>query len=124
MTAEQMYSIELTEWAKTVDFYLAQLDIYQERLAEVAAKNNRLNVTPSIELYQNQFVVQKDALQTIQHDIHQQQTKIAEEVKEISKLKNLDIVDEEFLLRDRVQVAEKILLELKHSFYRFLSKVL
>jgi hypothetical protein len=124
MTADELYTIELNEWNKTVEFYLSEIDIFQERLAEVAGKNNKITVTAGVELFQNQFIVQKEVLQTIRRDLHRQQAEIVAEVKKGAKITDMDVVDNEFLLRDRVQMMEKILLELKHSFYRFLSKVL
>jgi len=124
MTADELYSIELNEWNRVIDFYFAELDIFKERLTEVADKNNKQSVTTGIEHFQNQFIVQNEALQGLRHDVHRQQLEITAEVKKAAKIINMDIVDAEFLLRDRVHVAEKILLELKHSFYRFLAKVL
>lgn len=124
MTAQELYTIELNEWSKTIDFYLEELRIFEERLAEVSIKNNKPTVTVSIEHFQNQFIVQKEALQTLGRDVHRQQDQIVAQVKAKEIITDMDIVDTQFLLRDRVHLAEKIALELKHSFYRFLADVL
>jgi len=124
MTADELYTIEANEWKKIIEFYLSELDIFGERLEEVARKNTSRAIAASIESFENQFVVQKEALQKLRHEINHQQELLTADVRRAGVLADLDVVDEEFLLRDRMQTAEKILLELKHSFYRFLSKVL
>lgn len=124
MTAQELYTIELNEWSKTIDFYLAELGIFEERLAEVSMKNNKQPITSSIEHFQNQFIAQKEALQTLGRDVHRQRDDIVAQVKITDIITDIDIVDTQFLLRDRVHLAEKIALELKHSFYRFLANVL
>lgn len=124
MTAQELYTIELKEWSKIIKFYLAELDIFEERLAEVCLKNNKRPITASIEHFQNQFIAQKEALQALNRDVKRQQDSIVSQVKASEVITDMDIVDMQFLLRDRVHIAEKIALELKHSFYRFLANVL
>lgn len=124
MTTQELYMIELSEWTKTINFYQGEIGIFEERLTEVAQKNTRPSITGSIEHFQNQFIIQRDALQALGRDVHRQQDKIVLQVKEGDIISDMDIVDEQFMLRDRVHISEKILLELKHSFYRFLANVL
>jgi len=124
MTADEWYTIELNEWNRVIDFYFEELALFNERLAEVAGKNNKPAVTGAIEHFQNQFIVQKEVLQALKHDMHRQLAEITSQVKGAAKITNMNTVDTEFVLRDRVHTAEKILLELKHSFYRFLATVL
>lgn len=124
MTAAELYSIEITEWNRILDFYATEISIFRERLAEVAAKNNKAGVTAAIEHFQNQFIVQEEVLQTLRHDANKQKNTIIDFVKQLGNIGSIDVVDIQFLLRDRMHMEEKILVELKHSFYRFLAKVL
>jgi len=124
MTAQELYAIELNEWDKIIDFYLEELGIFEERLAEVSIKNNKPAITASIEHFQNQFIAQKEALQTLARDVNRQRDEIVAQVKVTEIITKMDIVDTQFILRDRVHLAEKIVLELKHGFYRFLANVL
>ncbi|HWB26448.1 MAG TPA: hypothetical protein VG738_13265 [Chitinophagaceae bacterium] len=123
MSSEELYSHEIIEWNKVIDFYLDEINIFQERLVEVAAKNNKNSVSVSIEHFQNQFIAQKDSLQILKHDIHGQEEDLAAEIKKANKIFDMDIVDNQFYIRERLQMAEKIFIETKHSFYRFLAKV-
>ncbi len=123
MSIEEFYSIELNEWTMSLEFYLGDLDILKERLQEVAHKNTGKSVLASVEHFQDQFIVQKENLQILRHDIQKQKEYLTAELKKFSHLNNLDITDAQHFLRERVQMTEKIFLELKHSFYRFLAKV-
>ena len=113
-----------TIWAKGLEFYRDELDLMTRRLLEISSKNTSEEASKGVEHFQNQFIVQKEALQKLKHDLHKQLTNITGQVKSTAKITNMDTVDMEFVLRDKVHTAEKILLELKHSFYRFLSTVL
>jgi hypothetical protein len=123
MSSEELYSHEIIEWNKSVDFYLEEIKIFQERLLEVAAKNNKPAISVSIEHYQNQFIAQAESLQQLRHDINAQEEAIAKEITKANKIFDMDIVDRQFYLREKMQMSEKIFIETKHSFYRFLAKV-
>ena len=123
MSIEEFFSHELNEWTRNIDFYFADLTILQERLNEVANKNTKEPVMANVEHFQNQFIVQKDNLQIIKHKINVQKDSLEAEVKKIVSLADLDIVDTQHFLRESIQLNEKIFLELKHGFYRFLAKV-
>jgi hypothetical protein len=123
MSIEEFFSHELNEWSRSIEFYLAELDIFNERLAEVTAKNTKNAVLTTAEHFQNQFILQKENLQVLKHKVQVQKDKLQEEAKKTFGLDDLDIVDAQHFLRESVHLSEKILLELKHSFYRFLSKV-
>jgi hypothetical protein len=123
MSAEELYSHEIIEWNNSIAFYLSEIDILQERLLEVAAKNNKEAVSASIEHFQNQFILQKQNLQVLRHDVHKQHDAITVEIQKANKIFNMYIVDNQFFLRERLQMIEKIFVETKHSFYRFLAKV-
>ncbi len=123
MSIEEFFSHELSEWGRNIDFYVADLAILQERLIEVASKNTKQPVMVSVEHFQNQFIVQKDNLQLLKHKINVQKDNLEAEVKKLVSLADLNIVDTQHFLRESIQLNEKIFLELKHSFYRFLAKV-
>lgn len=124
MSLESFFNTELNEWATNIDFYISDLAILEKRLEEVAQKNTKAPVLASVEHFQNQFIVERETLRGLKHAVHVNAEKMQEEIKKFSRIHNLDIVDHHSLLRESVQLSEKIFLELKHSFYRFLSKVL
>lgn len=123
MLLEAFFNHELSEWSGSIAFYLSDLDILQRRLLEVAAKNNKQPIIASIEHFQNQFILQKETLQILKHSVNDLKEKLQEEIKIHARINNLDLVDSQQLLRESIQLSEKIFIELKHSFYRFLAKV-
>ncbi len=123
MSIEEFFKHELNEWGASIEFYLVDLDILQNRLLEVAGKNTKTGVLEGVEHFQNQFIVQKNNLQALKHKVQAQNDKLEAVIKKIKALDDLNLVDEQHFLRDAVQLNEKIFQELKHSFYRFLSKV-
>ncbi len=123
MSIEEFFKHELQEWNASIEFYLVDLDILQNRLIEVAGKNTKTAVMEGVEHFQNQFIVQKDNLQSLRHKVLAQNNKLEAVIKNIKALDDLNLVDEQHFLREAVQLNEKILQELKHNFYRFLSKV-
>ena len=124
MSKAEHYNRELTEWKNSIDFYLDEIKILEERLEEVAWKNTKPSITVNVEHFQNQFILQQEALGILKHDIHAQQLKIEADIIPKNKLTDEEVIANQDLLRDRQQAAEKIFIELKHSFYRFLSRVL
>lgn len=123
MSIEEFFKHELHEWRANIEFYLADLDILDNRLMEVAGKNTKTTIMVGVEHFQNQFTLQKNNLQVFKHKVQEQDDKLNAVVKKIDPLNDLNIVDEQHFLREAVQLNEKIFQELRHSFYRFLSKV-
>ena len=124
MSRDIFFTSEIAEWNGNIDFYLADLDILKQRLLEVASQNTKPAIMESIEHFQNQFIVQKENLQTLKHNINAHKEKLVEEITAHNRIYNNDLVDTQHHLREAIQLSEKIFLELKHSFYRFAAKVL
>jgi hypothetical protein len=123
MSIEEFFKHELNEWGANIEFYLVDLYILNNRLIEVAGKNTKAPIMAGVEHFQNQFIVKKNNLQAFRHKVKTQNAKLEAVIKKINGLDDLNLVDEQHFLREAVQLNEKILQELKHSFYRFLSKV-
>src|SRR5437016_6086255 len=117
------FNPEITEWLGNIDFYLSDLDILEKQLLEVAAKNNKAVIMAGVERFQNQFILQKENLQTLRHEVNTHKEKLCDEITRHNRIYNIDLVDGQQELRESIQLTEKIFLELKHSFYRFLANV-
>lgn len=77
-----------------------------------------------VEHFQNQFIIQKDNLQALSHEIKLQEQEIADDVKRDKILDETDIIGNQSFLRDKMQAAEKVFISLKHEYYRFVARVL
>ncbi|HEY0297621.1 MAG TPA: hypothetical protein VGB84_00235 [Arachidicoccus sp.] len=123
MAIEEFYNQELNEWQKSIYFYLEDINMMEERLRYVTEKNTKTEVLQGVEHFQNQFIAQRAALQLLKHEVHRQKETFETEIENSFQLTNLSVVDTQFLLREKVHTAEKIFIETKHSFYRFLANV-
>jgi len=54
-------------WSSEMNFFKDELSILQNRLNEVASKNTDTEVRKQIEHFQNQFLIQKEQLDIINH---------------------------------------------------------
>ena len=115
---------ELKEWRSSLDLFMQELKSYNNRLNEVAGQNNKEMVLKQVEHFQNQFIVQKDNLETLLHEIKIQEQNIAEDVKRDKILDDTDIIGNQSFLREKVHTSEKIFVALKHDFYSFLARSL
>lgn len=115
---------ELKEWRSAMELFMQELQGYNQRLNDVAGKNNKDVVLKQVEHFQNQFVVQKDNIQTMLHEIKIQEQNIAEDVRRDKILDETDIIGNQSFLREKVHTTEKIFVALKHDFYSFLARAL
>ncbi len=115
---------ELKEWRSAMELFMQELQGYNHRLNDVAGKNNKDVVLKQVEHFQNQFIVQKDNIQTMLHEIKIQEQNIAEDVRRDKILDETDIIGNQSFLREKVHTTEKIFVALKHDFYSFLARSL
>ena len=115
---------ELKEWQSSMELFMQELQGYNQRLNDVAGRNNKDMVLKQVEHFQNQFIVQKDNIQTMLHEIKIQEQNIAEDVRRDKILDETDIIGNQSFLREKVHTTEKIFVALKHDFYSFLARSL
>jgi hypothetical protein len=61
--------LENQDWLKRLDFYKEDLSILRERLDEVTSKNNHVDFLKSVEHFQNQFIIQRNHIDELAHQI-------------------------------------------------------
>ncbi len=114
--------INHSEWLKGLEFYDAEIDIMQNRLLEIVKKNNGKEMMAEVEHFQNQFIVQRDNIDQLQHDIRLHDKEVATEAQaHAGKMKSSGL-DEHSKLQEQVESFEKVFNELRQEFKGFLSK--
>lgn len=113
---------ENSAWISKLDFYRDELKILQDRLEEIATKNNQGEVLPEIEKYQNQFIVQRNNIDEIRHQIRENEQALQEEIKS-----NPVAVDHRKVAyheeeKNAVESFEHVFNELREDFNKFSSK--
>jgi hypothetical protein len=57
------------DWLRELDFYKGEIAILTKRLEEVITANTHIGVTSEVEHFQNKFIVLKEVIDTLGHDI-------------------------------------------------------
>lgn len=72
-TSEKTYLTDLhrnhVEWVSALTFYKEDLKTFIHRLEEIVAKNNHQDVLSKVEHFQNQFIIQRNEIDVLLHDI-------------------------------------------------------
>jgi hypothetical protein len=105
-------------WLNELKFFADELIIYNHRLEDLVDKSNDKEMLASLEHFQNQFIRQKEVLDTLTHDINIHEKSL----KAVFEGKIEADTDYHEYLRDQVDTFKKIYNELKAEFYRFMAK--
>lgn len=79
---EKIYTqhVENSEWISKLKFYDDEILILQNRLSEIASKNNQTEVTAQIEQFQNKFILQQNNIDEIAHKINLNEEALIKEI--------------------------------------------
>jgi len=113
---------EHQEWLNAIDFYKSEFDILQKRLAEIVTKNTSHDALEGVEHFQNQFIVQRNNIDELRHNIneHAHKTKVDAE-KHAGHIEEA-LAEEHEKLKDEFSVFEKVVKELRQEFNEYLTK--
>jgi hypothetical protein len=115
---------EHAEWKNALGFYKDELAIFKNRLTEVASKNTSKENMQMTEHFQNQFLIQTENIDMLQHDINTHLNTMAKEIQQNAGHVNTTQLSSHDLLKNRFENEEKIFTGIKKEFAGFLSKVL
>lgn len=114
---------ELSDWKKLFPFFKDELRIFHLRLTEVVERNSKKRVLGYVEHFQNQFIIQNEEFDLLKQEIYKLESGVEDNFRREGKPFNEEALKKRELLREKVHFAEKIFLETKHEFYRFLARV-
>jgi hypothetical protein len=112
------------EWKNALSFYKDELHVFKNRLTEIVAKNNGKEMMKSVEHFENQFLLQSENIDILQHDISTHINAMAGEIKEHAGHISAPQLATDAQLKDRVESETKVFTELKQEFMAFMSKVM
>ena len=71
METKGLYQLheEHKQWLNNLNFYKDELVIMQNRISEIAQKNSAKEILANVEHFQNQFIIQKEQIDIISHEI-------------------------------------------------------
>lgn len=109
-------------WLNKLLFYKDEVAIMQNRIAEIAKRNNSKEVLAFVEHFQNQLIIQKEQIDILSHDVRKHESDLEQAAK-----KNPTAVDHERLPdhkieKDKIERFEKIIEDLRKELIHFLAK--
>lgn len=110
------------EMLNKVEFYKYDIKILQGRLGEIAQKNSATEVLSMVEHFQNQYIIQNEQADILNHDIKESRRKIEEEVNKNPVAVDHRKIDDNTELRDKVAQFEKSMADLRSESIRFFAK--
>jgi len=113
-----------SEWKNILGFYKDELNIFRERLNEIAGKYTSKEVMQMVEHFQNQFLVQSESIDTLQHDINAHLNTIAKAAMLNAGHVAKDLEPAHTVLQERVERETVIFKDIKVEFMKFLSKLM
>lgn len=71
---------ENTEWMSKLDFYKDEIAILKGRLEEITTKNNAPEVLSQVEHFQNQWIIQRNNIDEISHQVKANEASLLKEI--------------------------------------------
>ena len=115
---------EHTVWLNKLSFYVDDMAIMQKRIEEIAKKNTAKEVQMQVEHFQNKFIVLKEVIDNLSHDI-----KGKEAAVELSAANSPSHIGEHTLvasteLFSRMKNLSNDFIDSRFELNKFLSKTL
>lgn len=115
--------LEYQLWIRELTFYKEEIKIFENHLATLLQKNTGQFMRAQAEHFQNQFILQKEVIDHLKHDLNVSEKQLAAFVHELSgpRLENVRM-DNHPTLRERIATFRKIYKEVKTEFRQFESE--
>ena len=112
--------MEYQLWTRELIFYKEEIKIFENHLAAILNRNNKNEVPAQAEHFQNQFILQKEVIDFLKHDLIVSERQLASFAQELSG-EGIDGIkmDNHGRLRERMSTFRKIYREIKNEFRRF-----
>ncbi|MEY3682682.1 MAG: hypothetical protein RLZZ289_1216 [Bacteroidota bacterium] len=113
---------ENQDWLKRLDFYKEELSIVNERLEELTRKNNNSNFLKEVEHFQNQFLIQRNSIDELGHNIRSNENQLIQEINQNPVAVDHRKVATHEAEADFMGYFEKNFANLRAEFNQFASK--
>jgi hypothetical protein len=112
------------DWLRDLEFYKDELAILTKRLEEPAAKNSSKEVLAQVEHFENKFVLLRELLDILKHDINirEQQVELIANEKPEHINENFSPVND--AIHSRMTDFAKSIADTRYEFNRFLAKTI
>ncbi len=111
-------------WQGRIQFLKKEIETFKSSLGSVVVGDFKLkNAMASVEHFQNQFILQREQLDIIRHDLKQHENLIEDVEKGKGKEPSPGLDNVHKVQREKLEQFEKIFHDLRKEFNVFLDKV-
>ncbi len=115
--------MEYQLWMRELIFYKEEIKIFEHHLEMLLARNNNREFLAEAEHYQNQFILEKEVIDHLKHDLNVSERQLASFVHDLTGMGLASIkMDNHTVLRERMKTFRQIYGQLKHDFRNFESQ--
>ncbi len=122
-TAQPVYLTDLhfehQQWNNELSFFADEIKTFENRLQEIASRNSATETRAQVEQYQNKFILQRDVIDRLKHDIKLHENALAEYAQEHPVALDRVHFDDHHQLRDRMHDFRNLFDELKKNYFKF-----
>jgi hypothetical protein len=112
--------LEYRLWINELNFYKEEIKIFERQLEQLLNKNPVDEVCPRVEQFQNKFILQKEIIDHLKHDLNGSEKQLASFASELSGMGLESIrMDNHTKLRERMATFRKLYTEMKNEFRWF-----
>ncbi len=109
-------------WRRELFFWEDELKSFQNRLKELVKRWDDKEMLAQLEHYQNQFMIQENAIDKLQDHINVHETIIANSSKKGKDVLDISLVKMHVEFRNKMEVQRHIYRDLKDEFFKFITK--
>ncbi len=115
---------EHREWAQELTFFQEEMGLLKTSLGEASIKNTDKELLARVDHFENQFIIQQELIDEMQHEIHLHEHTLTQTVEKNPVASDHRLVADHPDLRGKMQVFKKLYGELKNEFNQFLAKTM
>jgi hypothetical protein len=113
---------EHVQWRSELSFWEDEIKTFKHRLEELSARWTNKDVLKELEQFQNKFIIHKEVIDTLQHEINVHEDELSKLVMKNQVATGTEKTKNHFAFRERMETQREIYAELKKKFFRYLSK--
>ena len=118
----QQLHLEYQLWINELNFFKEEISLFEKYLEGIITINTSKEAAVGVEHFQNQFILQKEVIAHLKHDLRVSEKQLVSFVKELSGMGLESIrMDNHTKLRERMSTYRKLYKELKQEFRQFES---
>jgi hypothetical protein len=120
MTSSAIIEKEHFTWLKHLDFYKAQLNVMEKELAGFAKESTSKKVGPKVEQFQNQFIRQREVIDTLRHSVKQHENEIERMTRFALEYLRDRVTKDHMVLKAEYKRFVELFIELEQDFHDYL----